>query len=260
MTATDSNVINRSELYVIGKRLPDHGVSMAEAGYRVSNDNYLVAAILVLMLIMAIITHHSRLAFIYRLKEFFADSHQFVEEKIQNSTGDIINIFLLTTILAFSLSLMLFNNMSYTQDFIPSISIPYWLFAIGYIAFVAGIYLKVWLYSLVNWVFFDYEPRRKWISGYILLTALLTYLIFPISLVDVFVEDSNIVVAICLILSLLIYEMLLLFRLFAIFKTKKYGYLLIFSYFCSVEIIPAIVLGHTLHLLNDSYLVQNFSF
>ena len=252
MTAVDSNVINRSEYYAIGKGLPDHGTPMAERPYTVGGDNYVIVGVLVVILMLAVVLHRSRLSFFYRMKEFFAVRRQFAEENIQSSTSDSTNVFLLTSVCALSLSLVLFNRLSQTMGFTPAYEMPYWLFAAGYVLFVALIYFKAWLYVLVNWVFFDRESNKKWISGYLLLTALLAYLIFPVSLIDIFVANSNLVVAISMFIVIIAYEMLLFFRLFAIFRTKKYGNVLLFLYFCSVEIIPAIVLGHTLYLLKGN--------
>ena len=63
-------------------------------------------------------------------------------------------------------------------------------------------------------------------------------------LLSVFIPLQYTFMIICLVIVLILYELMLFFKLNINFRTKKYGYMLIFLYFCSVELMPVLVLGH----------------
>ena len=134
---------------------------------------------------------------------------------------------------------------------------PYWLYAAGWLVLQLFVYAKSCLYSIVNFTFFDREPSRKWISGYLLMTSLTAFLFYPIALMDVFSHLSHEIVIWSAILVVVLYELLLFYKLIANFKVKKYGYMLIFLYFCSVELLPTLVFGHLAVWFSDNYIVKN---
>lgn len=253
----DSFIIKIAEQYKYGNMSHDHGVPVVERAYSIANDDYITAGLFLLFFAMAMILFRSRASFIYHIKEFFSTKRTYSDENISENARDPYNIFILTSISALSFSLVYFNRMSLRLEFDSYFGIPYWLFAAGYALFMLFIYLKAWIYALVNWTFFDRESSTKWISGYMRLTSLSAYLIFPISLVAIFYEKSFEIVISCYTILFVLYELLLFFKLFINFGSKKYGYLLIILYFCSVELMPAIALSRILMWVNDSIIVKN---
>ena len=93
--------------------------------------------------------------------------------------------------------------------------------------------------------------------GYLLMTALTAFLLYPLALLDIFAHVSRETVIGGAILVVFLYELLLFYKLTANFKVKKYGYMLIFLYFCSVELLPTLVFGHLAVWYSDNYLVKN---
>lgn len=257
LNAVDSNALMRSEFYRTGVTLPDNTIPMTERSYSIANDDWLVGGIALLFFIMATILYHSRKLVISHLKDFFSTTRQYSDENINESSSDISNAYFLTVISAVSISLVYFDYMNHEFQFNPALGIPYWILGVGFVLSMVFIYAKAWIYVLVNWVFFDSESSKKWMSGYFLLTALTAFFLFPISLVNIFFDNSFKIVTVCVILVALVYEILLFFKLLVNFKTRKYGYLLIFLYFCSVEVIPAIVLWSILSWTTDSIIVKN---
>ena len=129
--------------------------------------------------------------------------------------------------------------------------------AVGLVVFLAFVYLKAGLYALVNWTFFDTDSNQRWMRGYLLMTALTAFLFYPLLLLDVFAHLRHEIVIGGAILVVIMYELLLFYKLNLNFRARKYGYMLIFLYFCTVELIPTLVLGHLAVWFCDNYLDNN---
>lgn len=257
LTSQDTNLINTTQYYATGKGMPDHGIPVAEHPYVVAKDDNLIGGMLLLAMIMAIVLYRSRTEIVYRMKEFFSTKRSYSEANINENSSSAYSLFVLTSTSALSLSLVLFDYIAIKEGFYAVLGIPYWLFAGGYMAVMLFVYVKAWLYALVNWTFFGKEEGTKWLVGYLHLTALTAFAIFPLSLIVVTVENTREVVTWAFLFVFLLYELLLLFKMFVNFEGKKYGYLLIFLYFCSVELIPAIVMSRITQWAIDSIVVKN---
>ncbi len=257
LTAIDSNVVNRSEFYARGESAPDIGIPMVERTYAVCSDDYVVAGAAVIFIVIACIVWRCKRLLMHHAKDFFTSKRLFSDDTMKDNSSEVNVVLLLATISALSLSLIFFNHLAEQHPFNTVLGVPYWVFGMGFVAFMCFIYAKAWIYTLVNWVFFDRESSKKWISRYFYLTSLTAFVFFPLSMVEIFFDNSLDIVIWCAILVGIIYEILLFYRLFTNFKTKKYGYLLIFLYFCSVELMPALILWNGLSWASDSIIVKN---
>lgn len=257
LIATDSSVINTTEFYKHGENALDIGIPMSERAYAVCNDDFVVAGVALLFLVMTCILYTSRRMLQFQIKDFFTSKRMYSNETSNENTKEVNNVFALTTISSLSLSLIFYNHLAQQYNFSTVLGVPYWVFGIGFVGFMVFIYAKAWTYTLVNWVFFDKESSKKWIKGYFMLTSICAFLLYPLSLIDIYFENSAKVVFWGIILIGIIYELLLFYRLLVNFKTKKYGYLLIFLYFCSVEIMPVLVLWNGLGWAADCFIVKN---
>ena len=255
--ASDSNVIRQSELYKQGILLPDRTVPVGERSFAVRNDDYLVTGMAVMFFILAAILYRSRNVLWHRLKNFFTTKRTYTDDDTEGNSDEAIHVFLLISISAISLSCMFLDDRIALSSFLPVTGIPYWLFGAGFVVCLSFIYLKAWLYSLVNWTFFDKDSNQRWMVGYLLMTALTAFLFYPLALLDVFAHIRHEIVIGGAILVGVLYEFMLFYKLIANFRVKKYGYMLIFLYFCTVELLPTLVFGHLTVWLSDNYLVKN---
>ena len=254
---SDSTILRNTELYKQGILLPDRTVPMEQCDYVLGKDDVVVAGMMVMFFILAFVFYRSKDLLLYRLKEFFTSKRMYVEGNVMEDAGEMLNVFLMTTVGALCLSLLFFESMITRGSLISSVGFPYWLYAAGWLVLQLFIYAKSCLYSIVNFTFFDREPSRKWISGYLLMTSLTAFLFYPIALLDVFSHLNHEIVIWSATLVVILYELLLFYKLIANFKVKKYGYMLIFLYFCSVELLPTLVFGHLAVWYSDNYIVKN---
>lgn len=257
LTAVDSNVINSSEFYAQGSDWPDQGFAMAERGYILTTDSFVLCAVLLLFGLLAATLYSSRSFIQFQLRSFFSTERKFSLQGATYKGSWVYGAFILTSIAALSLSLSSFHYLLERYQFSSVLGIPYWLLCLGYVFFMLFFYLKAWLYMLVNWVFSDRDSSYSWLSAYFLLTSLLSLLVFPISILDLFAIVNGQVVLSCYLFVMFLYELLLIFKLFVNFRAKKYGSMLIFLYFCSVELVPALILWHLLVWTSDIFVKAN---
>lgn len=256
LTAQDTNFINTSQYYKVGKGMPDQGIPVVERPYVAGKDDVVIGVTVFMVLLLGIMFYRGRTTILYRLKDFFATRRTYSQENAVSGNHDAYSAFVLTTVSALSLSVLVFDYIGMNYGFERVLGIPYWLFAGGYVLFMTFVYVKAWMYQLVNWTFFDRDSSSKWMSGYLLLTSISAYLVLPLSLVALLVEESHWIVKCCFIFVLIVYELLLFFRMFVNFGSKKYGYLLIFLYFCSVELMSAVVMSRIIQWTIDYIIVK----
>ena len=256
----DSSAIAQSEFYKQGLRLPDHGTAMQEHLLTIGDDIWIVSGMLVLFCILAVIIHNRHTVLWLRMTKIFSQKRHYFEDVPTTAAHTPVYNFLLTSIATLSLSVIFLNNLTHINDFVGSCPIPYWFFAVAYAVCMLFILSKALLYRLVNWVFFDYEQNENWMSAYFLITALTAFILYPLAMVDLFVTNAQHVVSTCVILVGITYEIMLFYKLFVNFKTKKHGYMTLFLYFCSVELIPIIFLWHITGWLSDNILIKNILF
>ncbi len=257
LTAVDSNVVNRSVFYAAGEHLPERGVRMAERGYTLMDDTRILLLVMVLLLMVAFATYFSRSSMYHQARVFFSTKRHFSTIDSMHRKLWAFNFFLLLCVSAISVSLVWFDWLAERYQFSTTMGIPYWLLFLAFIIFMLYVYLRAWLYAVVNWTFFDRESSSNWQASYFLLTSMMAYLIFPVSLLGLLATISREFVIWGYVFAVVLYELLLIFKLFVNFRAKKYACFLFFLYFCSVELVPAFILWHVLRGFTDIFIEAN---
>lgn len=242
LTAIDSTCINRSEFYQTGKDVPDHDIAMVERVLSVGSDDVLLAILLVLILVAAAIVYRSRDLLLYRLRTFFSSGRLNSTVAVSDSLAEPYYVFLLVHVTAMSFALPLYQLQAMQCTYVSLVGHPRWLLFALFGAIELFILLKWVMYEIINWTFFDREQINRWQHSYYFVTAFFAYLILPVSTYLLLSECTAEVVTQTLVFMVICYEILLLLRLFINFTPRLYGSLSFFLYFCSAELIPAIIL------------------
>ncbi len=256
--ASDSIPFQRKEFYKEEVVLPDRTVAMGQRGYVMGNDDYVVVGMVLMFLLLAVVVYKSRVALLYRLKSFFTEKRVYIEENVKGNSLEVFHVFLLLTVSACSLSIIFFDDLMEWNSFVSVTGVPYWFFAVGFVVCLCFIYLKAGIYSIVNWTFFDSDSSKRWMTGYFLITSLTAFFFYLIAVLDVFSNLAHEIVIGGAILVVVLYEMLLFYKLIVNFRVRKYGYMFIFLYFCSAELLPTLVFGHLAVWITDSFIVKNY--
>ena len=148
----------------------------------------------------------------------------------------------------------LFSCVNEIQPALVSHISPFALLSL-YIVLCMGILFVKWvIYSLLGWIFFDESRTSLWIESYSTLLYYVGFALFPFVLFQVYFQLD---VKIALILGGLLFifmKILVLYKWLKLFCDKMYGFILLFLYFCTLEIVPYLVFYRGMEQLND-YLV-----
>ena len=257
LTAVDSNVISRTTFYAVGQTLPDQDVAMAARNYAAGSDPLVLGSLIVVLVLAALMMYTTRHAFANQVKEFLSTERRFSTQETHYKDLWVFCAMMFIAFSAYGFALQQFDYIADRYHFSPVLGIPYWLLGLGFAVSALFAYAKFAVYAVVNWVFFDSESNHNWLVNYLLLTSLAALVLFPISMLPLFSNVSPEVVIWCYVFALVIYESLLIFKLFVNFQIKKYGILLIILYFCSVEVAPVLVLWHIMGWAGDTFIEAN---
>lgn len=215
--------------------------------------DWVVVLVLAMFTVLALIFNNDFRVIKHRLSHFFKRERSFLSVQTDKPTGEIRNSLLLTGVTSICIGLMLVDMMSKMPDVVSLHMSSSELVLVIALSCLLFILFRIIVYRLVNWIFFDSESVRKWTSDFLYINSLLAFIIFPIMLLSVFIPLQYNFMIICLVIVLIFYELMLFFKLNVNFRTKKYGYMLIFLYFCSVELMPVLMLGHFFHKLGIQF-------
>lgn len=123
------------------------------------------------------------------------------------------------------------------------------LLCMGLVA--AGMCAKLAVYGLVGWTFLEKSMRRGWLGAYLLLTACMAVPMYVVCVANLRGLIGGAEVAVCLLFLLILYEIMLFYRLQSNFP-KQFGIqVLVFLYFCTLEIAPLLAAGRFLSILRE---------
>jgi len=133
---------------------------------------------------------------------------------------------------------------------------PYLLLGIYTGVCLLYIILKWLIYSLLGWIFFNQNVRDMWLESYFTLIYYLGFALFPFVLFLIYF-DLNIDFMVIFGLNLIIFAKILIFYKWLKFFFKNvYGLLLLFLYFCALEIIPCFIYYQVLIKINNLLLFK----
>lgn len=108
--------------------------------------------------------------------------------------------------------------------------------------------LKLALFKVVNWVFFDKAHTLSWEQSYADWTLVSGIIMYVIALLTVLLDFSAHTLIIWAITYIVLIEICLFFKAFHIFCIKKYGSLQLIVYLCTLELMPLLLAGKALVL------------
>lgn len=117
--------------------------------------------------------------------------------------------------------------------------------------------IKWILYSFIGWIFFDENKTSLWLESYSALQYYIGFVLFPLVLFIVYFDLNIQTTAVLAIFLFILVKILMLYKWLKLFCDNLHGCLLLFLYFCALEIVPYLVLYRGVEQLND-YLTIKF--
>ncbi|MCQ2077594.1 MAG: DUF4271 domain-containing protein [Bacteroidaceae bacterium] len=204
--------------------------------YSVTGDDGIILISIILFALFALAISRGRMALIHNWTIFFTNRKASGGEQVASAGEVIRNNVLLICIMSASVGLLYFCLTSLHAD----------KSSLGVLFSVTGLILlyilaKLIAYNVINWAFFEWDAKAKWDTAYLFILACTAFAFFPLALAKIYLQLSDQLTLICAVSILIIYKILLFCKLYIIFKCKNYGFLLLFLYFCTLEILPVLI-------------------
>ena len=121
---------------------------------------------------------------------------------------------------------------------------------------VLYIIFKLLAYRIINSVFFQKDRNKRWIKAFVNLHIGAGMLLFPLVLLIVYFNLPPSTTALSLLIVLFLVKISLLFKCFSNFFEKIYGAFHLILYFCTLEIIPDLLLWKGMEIISNNLIFK----
>lgn len=224
--------------------------------YRLNNDWAVTALLFLCFFLIYYSINHQKKYFFQRLKNFFV--HKERGNLFDDATGTDFNFILVlcgvTCVLG---GVCMYDYSLDTSPVLFQRISSNWLLA-GYITLMGVLVCFKWLlYSFVNWIFFDKDQNISWRKAYFDLLVATGFLLFPLILLIVYFNLKSEISQMVILLVVLFTKILLFYKCIRNFFSHLHGFLHLILYFCTLEIIPDLLLWKGIEYVNK-VLILNF--
>ena len=237
-------------------RVTQIGMAAEPMPYRLRDDDFVTGALLVSFFLVALFIVRSSHILLEKIKDFFYVRGNDDNMPAVNTDSELRNQALLVIHTSFVIAILFFD---YTQQALThvfnSVS-PYIL--LGTDAGICLLYFaaKMLAYHFVNWVFFEKRQRRKWMESYVLTVMMTGLASFPLVLLLVYFDLPFRVAGTAFIIIVGLSKLLLFVKCKQIFFNLTYSIFHLFLYFCTLELIPMLLLWRILVYCNEILVVN----
>lgn len=244
LTQSTATPLSENPYVIEGAKQTDWDVAGVLRAETVASDGWNVFAMLLMLGVLVALLAKNREFLLYKFRDFLANERRFSNAAMMPDASELPLTLVLIAITCGSFSFIFHDFFAKIPSVTQWLGEPFQLYVVIFALMLLFILMKAFLYKVVNWVFFPSAKNQKWMSSYFFLTSMTSFVVFFVAALYMFVNISYLEVAICLLILLLLYEILLFYKLNVNFQAKKYGQLLIFLYFCAVEIVPLLTIWH----------------
>ena len=214
--------------------------------FRIRKDAWSGVLLLVCLLLAASLVLRLRRKFKELLQSVFFPIPGKKEEPLVDDPLRYSTRLIAVTLLSLTAAMVTFTYTQYSVGFYLFPETPYLVFGAFFLLWLAYFLVKRMLSSFVEWVFFRSEKiftmRRAGTFIYVA-EAMLSLVL---ALVVVFLPVPHAEVLISALLLVIFVKAVLLFKTYQIFFPKMYGALHLIVYFCTLELMPLLVLWQAL--------------
>ena len=235
-------------------RVTQIGVAAEPIPYRLRNDDYVTGILLLCFFLVVLFIARSSHILLEKIKGLFYRGND--GAPVLNTNSELRGQVLFVAQTSFTLAILFFD---YTQQRLThvfnSVS-PYILLGVNSSICLAYYAAKIIVYQFVNWVFFRNVQRKLWLESYVLSILMVGLLIFPLALLLVYYDLSFRVMEIAFFVILGLSKLLLFIKCRQIFFNLNYSIFHLILYFCTLELIPIMLLWRVLVYCNEILVVN----
>lgn len=222
------------------------GFSATATPFRFRRDGWSGLVLLVCLLLAGSLVLRLRRRFRDLMRDLFfpipgKKDEPLVDDPLRYSTRLVA-----VALLSLSTAMVTFAYTQHDVAFYVFSETPYLLFGLFFLLWCVYFLLKRMMGGFVGWVFFSDGKIFTWRRSYTLLLVLEAWLSFAVALAVVYLPVSPRVMFDLALYAIVFVKILHLFKMYQIFFPNLYGTLHLFVYFCSLELVPLLVLWRVL--------------
>ena len=221
------------------------GAGVGEQGepvpYNIANDNFITSLLLACFLLALFASAQSHRFIARQAKSFFSAPRREFSDITETSNEVRFQLFLAlqTSLLVALIYFFYWHNGDTSVNFTDK----YKEIAIYTGIVAAYFFVKLLLYWITGWVFFNRKQTSLWAHAYLFLVSTEGVLLLPAVLLCAYLKTNPTKMLLYIIAVVGIVKLLTLYRSTVIFFRKKNVYLQNILYFCALEIVPACILA-----------------
>lgn len=231
------------------------GIEGTPVAYRLRSDNGITALLLLCFFISAYVLSKGKKFFLQQIKDF-----TYTRERASIFTNTTAVDFRYRLLLLFQtcvlLSVCFFDYFQENQPELTARYPSYLLLGIYITVCIAGLFFKWQLYRLLGWVFFDKSKTSIWLESYSVILYYLGFSLFPLLLLAVYFDLPTYILLPCILSLIIIAKILMFYKWIKLFFIPTYGIFYLIVYFCTLELIPLLVLYQELVQINNLLLIK----
>lgn len=227
------------------------GVEAAPVPYTLGRDPVITLVLVVCFVAMMISVARSWRFLRRQLRNFFYMPIRRTTIVSETTKEVSFQFFLmLVTCMAFSLILFFYTDKYVTdvdgdRDGAHRLLLQYFLLTVVFFV------LKMLLYRLTNWVFFDRESGQLWIKSQFFLWSLPGIVLYPVMLAVVYLHLSPSWAMVVMLIIFSFVEILSFYRCYLLFFKGKHFWIQNLLYLCTLEVVPILLLFGSMVLINE---------
>jgi len=222
------------------------GFSTTATPFRLRSDGWNVLLLLLCLLLAASLVSRLRRKFRELLRDVFIPIPGKTDEPVVDDPLRYSTRLVAVILLSLTAAIVTFCYTQHDVGYYPFAETPYIVFAAFFLLWLAYFFVKRMMNNFVNWIFFRDEKIFTWKRAYTFLYAMEAMLFLVIGLAVAFLPVSLDEVMLMTSVPVVFVKILQLFKTYQIFFPKMYGSLHLIVYFCTLELMPLLVLQQVL--------------
>ena len=222
------------------------GFEATATPFRLRNEAWSGVLLLVCLLLAAGIVLRLKKKFRKLLRDVFLPIPGKTDELILDDPLRYSTRLMAVCLLSFAAAIVTFVLTQSQVSYYPFRETPYLLFAAFFVLWIVYFLAKRMLGSFINWIFFRRGKIFTWKRVYTFLLAAEAMLFLVLALVVMYLPVTSSEVQLLVLIPIIFVKIVLLFKTYQIFFPKMYGTLHLIVYFCTLELIPLLVLQRVL--------------
>ena len=217
------------------------GVAGDPVPYSIARDNVITGLLLFCFIIAAIAFAKSKRFILKQARHFFRPPHDERTSGMSETSGEVRVqfFFVLQSCLLFALVYFFRVQIHVTDTFVID---QYQVIGIFALINLSYILVKSGLYWITGWVFFERRLNDIWMKAFLFLLAMEGVCIFPAVVLQAYFEMPVETTLLYTTVVLVTFKILALYKSYIIFFRHSGHSLQIFLYFCTLELLPFVML------------------